>query len=434
MSQSLQKFESSLLGECYYRVLHGSGLPVYVFPKRMVTAHALFAVRYGSVDNVADPSGKKPYPDGIAHFLEHKLFSNEDGSDSFERFSAYGADANAYTSHTGTVYLFTATDRFEESFGELIDFVTHPYFTKETVKKEQGIIAEEIRMCRDNPYDRCYYNMLGGLYHSNPVKEEICGSIRSISQITAGALYDCYRTHYVPENMAIVVCGDLTVERVMQIVDAHVPPDFKGKAPKAVLPAEPRSVCKASVTDYGQVARPIFTIGVKDVAVPADALARIRREIALTVLMEMIFSESGELYNSLLDRQLVSPDFAAELAMSDQFGFMQISGEADEPEDILHEILTHLQTLRKNGLSECDFERVKKVELAEWVKGFDSTEAVAGMLLSFAFKGLDMFAYTELLRELKFEDVKALFETFFDPESFVLSVVRPIEQKNKKGE
>ena len=146
---------------------------------------------------------------------------------------------------------------------------------------------------------------------------------------------------------------------------------------------------------------------------------------------EMIFSESGELYNSLLDRQLVAPDFTAELAISDQYGFMQISGEADDPEAILQEILAHLQTLRQTGLSERDFERVKKVELSEWIKGFDSTEAVAGVLLSFAFKGLDMFSYTDLLQNLHFEDVKTLFETFFDPDLFVLSVVHPIKQKNK---
>ena len=151
MTRSSELFESKLLGERYWRTVHSCGLPIYVFPKDMSTTHALFAVNYGGADNRPDASGKAPFPDGVAHFLEHKLFSNEDGSDSFERFSALGADANAYTSHTRTVYLFSATDHFEESLGELIDFVTHPYFTKESVKKEQGIIAEEIRMCRDNP-------------------------------------------------------------------------------------------------------------------------------------------------------------------------------------------------------------------------------------------------------------------------------------------
>ena len=151
-----ETFYSELLGEAYYRAVHQSGLPIYIFPKKMATTHALLAVHYGSVDQAADGAENTAFPDGVAHFLEHKLFVNEDGSDSFERFTALGADANAYTSHTRTVYLFSATDHFDRSLAELIDFVTHPYFTPDSVAKEQGIIGEEIRMCRDNPYDRCY--------------------------------------------------------------------------------------------------------------------------------------------------------------------------------------------------------------------------------------------------------------------------------------
>ncbi|MBR6727787.1 MAG: insulinase family protein, partial [Clostridia bacterium] len=158
MSNQIKTYESELLGEKYYEIKHKSGLPIYVFPKEMSTTHALLAVKYGSIHNVSADGKEPPFPHGIAHFLEHKLFSNEDGSDSFEHFSAMGADANAYTSHARTVYLFSATERPAEPLAELIDFVTHPYFTAETVQKEQGIIAEEIRMCRDNPYDRCYYN------------------------------------------------------------------------------------------------------------------------------------------------------------------------------------------------------------------------------------------------------------------------------------
>ena len=156
-------FESTLLGECYHRYTHKSGLPVYVFPKKMTATYALFATDFGAVDNAPPRAGMEPLPDGVAHFLEHKLFTNEDGSDAFEEFSALGADANAYTSHTRTVYLFSATDKPLDALDLLVRFVTHPYFTKETVDKEQGIIGEEIRMCQDNPYDRCYYNMLGGL-------------------------------------------------------------------------------------------------------------------------------------------------------------------------------------------------------------------------------------------------------------------------------
>ena len=425
--QTSEIFKSELLGETYYRTTHPCGLPVYVFPKAMSTTHALFAVNYGAADNMPDEAGHTPFPDGIAHFLEHKLFSNEDGSDSFERFSAYGADANAYTSHTRTVYLFSATDRFAESLGELIDFVTHPYFTAASVAKEQGIIAEEIRMCRDNPYDCCYYNMLEGLYHRHPVKREICGSISSIGRITAKTLYDCYHAYYRPENMALVVCGDVTLEAVMKVVNAHMPPFAKGQTVPKISFTEPDHVCKAYVEAYGQVAKPVFAIGVKDVAIPKDAAKRAKRDAGMAILSEMIFSESGELYNRLFDRGLISPEFSADFAITADFGFLQISGESDDPKQVLAEIQNYLQELRVSGLTAADFERCRRVEFAEYMKGFDSPEEIANTLLTFVFDGTDIFDYVNVLDRMRLSDIQSLFDTFFDPCRFTLSVVKPKE-------
>ena len=182
IKETFELVESSLLREKYYRFKHASGLPVYVFPKKLSTTYAIFGTHYGSIDNVFSLNGGESFlsvPDGIAHFLEHKLFANEDGSDSFEHFSAIGADANAYTSFNKTAYLFSCTNNFEAALGELADFVTHPYFTKESVKKECGIIAQEIKMYDDHPSESCYYGMLGGLYKNHSVKRNICGSVES---------------------------------------------------------------------------------------------------------------------------------------------------------------------------------------------------------------------------------------------------------------
>lgn len=430
-----ERFESKLLGEYYERTVHESGLPIYVFPKTMSTTHALLAVNYGSVDNRADAEGgQPPFPDGIAHFLEHKLFSNEDGSDSFERFSAYGADANAYTSHTRTVYLFSATDRVEESLGELIDFVTHPYFTAESVKKEQGIIAEEIRMCRDNPYDRCYYNMLEGLYHDHPVKREICGSVASIKRISAKTLYDCYHTYYRPDNMALVVCGDVTTEQVLAIANKHIPTGNAQKTAHVPPQIEPSHVHHSYVEARGQVAKPVFAIGVKDAEIPADPVARAKRDAGMAILSEMLFSESGELYNRLLDGGLISPDFSADFAITKDFGFLQISGEADDPQRVLEEILAFLRQTREKGLSREDFERCRRVEFAEYIKGFDSPEEIANVLLAFVFDNADLFDYADMLRHMELSFVESLFDSFFAPDRFTLSVVRPEGNSSEKGD
>ena len=345
-----QQFSSPLLGESYTYIKHPSGLAVYVFPKKMTTAHALFATDFGSIDCYLDKEGKHRLPDGVAHFLEHKLFTNEDGSDSFEHFSALGADANAYTSHTRTVYLFSATDHFLDSLAELIGFVTHPFFEKESVDREKGIIGEEIRMCRDNPYDRCYYNMLSGLYSKHPIKTEICGSVRSIAEITPEVLYNAYRTFYHLSNMALVVCGDVTVDEVLSVVDACLPKDV---APAAPIPrirfAEPQNAHIARTEATGQVAKPLFCIGVKEAVIPEDPTERARRDAGLTILSEMVFSPSGDLYRELFESGMISPEFSADYALTRDFGFLQISGEADDPDAVLEKILTYLAKMQKRG-------------------------------------------------------------------------------------
>lgn len=422
MKPAVEVFESQFLGERYYRAVHACGLPIYVFPKNLSATHALLAVNYGSVDRDAG------IPEGVAHFLEHKLFSNEDGSDSFERFSAFGADANAYTSHTKTVYLFTATDRFADSFGELLQFVTHPYFTPESVAKEQGIIGEEIRMCYDNPYDRCYYNMLEGLYHRHPVKNEICGSVKSIAAITDKTLYACYHSYYRPDNMALVVCGNVTLEEILTLAEEHLPKTADHTAVIRPSVIEPDSVHRSRIVTKGQVAKPIFAIGVKDVNVPEDANARAKRDAGMAILSEMLFSESGELYNDLFDKELISPEFSADFALTRGFGFLQISGEADDPDAVLKEVLSFLDRCRREGLSREDFERCRRVEFAEYIKSFDSTEEIANTLLAFVFDGSELFAYADILRNMTFEEIKVLFNEFFVPERFTLSVVKPNRQ------
>ena len=424
--------ESELLGECYYSTVHKSGLPIYVFPKQLSVTHALFAVNYGSIHNVCKKGKKPPFPHGLAHFLEHKLFINEDGSDAFEHFSALGADANAYTSHSKTVYLFSATDNVTEALGELVHFVTHPYFTPESVEKEQGIIAEEIRSCHDNPYDRCYYNMLEGLYHNHPVKKEICGSVRSIGEITDQTLYDCYRAHYRLSNMLLVVCGDVTPEEVLAVADAHLPMVDSESVAKAESVAEPATVHRQRIVGKGQVAKPIFTIGIKDVNVPTDPIERCKRDVGMAILSEMLFSSSGEFYHRLFDAAIISPDFSADYSLLRDIGFMQISGEANDPQRVLDEVVQYLDEVRQKGLSEADFERCRRVEFAEYIKSFDSTEEIASTLLNFVFEGASPFEDVNILKDLQFSEVQEMFATFFDVERMVLSVIEP--RKRTKGE
>jgi len=421
-------FRSDLLGEEYTFTVHESGLRIYVFPKKMTSTYALIATDFGAVDNVPLENGALKIPAGVAHFLEHKLFECEDGSDAFERFSALGADANAYTSHTRTVYLFSCTDHFPEALGELIDFVTHPFFSTKSVKKEQGIIGEEIRMCRDNPYDACYYNMLEGLYAAHPVKIDICGSIASIGEITPEVLYAAYRTYYQLSNMALVVCGDVSPTEVLAVADRYLPRTSAPlNIPRQAVKEAPR-VHRSRVEAKGQVAKPIFSIGVKDTAIPTDPMARLKRDAAMAILCEMLFSESGELYNSLFDEGLISPELSSDYALTRDFAFVQLSGEASDPNLVLSRIKDYIEKVKKTGLSPEDFERARRIEYAEYIKSFDSTEEIAGTLLSFVFEGAELFSYPEVLSSIDLSFVEKLLFEVFDKTHYTLSVIVPKEE------
>ena len=434
IKEAFELFESSLLREKYYRFKHASGLPVYVFPKKLSTTYAIFGTHYGSIDNVFSLNGGESFlsvPDGIAHFLEHKLFANEDGSDSFEHFSAIGADANAYTSFNKTAYLFSCTNNFEAALGELADFVTHPYFTKESVKKECGIIAQEIKMYDDHPSESCYYGMLGGLYKNHSVKRNICGSVESIGKITPELLYDCYRAFYDMSNMALIVCGDVSPEDVAKILDEHLP-----KTPSSVKITRDRSAFAEEPAAYRErverkmkVAKPIFNIGIKDTDIPTDAYARLKKDAAMSILSEILFSRAGKLYSELFESELISPDISYGYTMSETFAFTSIAGEANDPEAVLAKIKEYIRTLKADGLSAADFERSKRVMYAEFVKEFDSTESIANNLLAFIFEGVDIFEYANIISSVTQADVSDLLARSFEDEYFTMSCVFPLDDQ-----
>ncbi len=426
------EFCSSRLRERYECIIHKSGLPIYVFKKKLSTVYAMYGTRYGSVDSTFYLDGKAhTVPDGIAHFLEHKLFANEDGSDSFERFSEYGADANAYTSVNRTVYLFSCTDRFGDSLRELLCFVNHPHFTEHNVAQERDIIAQEIGMYEDSPAEACYYGMLEGLYHTHSVRRNICGTLASIGQITPDLLYDCYHTFYRPDNMALVVCGDVSTEEILTIADECLPTDLP---PTVALrqdeaQAEPPHVLQSRVKKHMQVSKPLFNIGFKDTDIPKDPTARQKKDACMAILNELIFCRAGQLYNELFESGLISPELTYGYTVTDTFAFNAIAGEADEPEAVLHRITAYIEELRSRPFLTEDFVRAKRVMYAEFVKEFDSAEGIASNLLGAVFDGYELFSYLDVLDSVTVQDVAEAFTHCFAPETLTLSVVYPIAEE-----
>lgn len=427
----MERVKSSLLGEEYTHIKHKSGLDIYVYPKKLTTAYAVFGTHYGAIDNGFMLEGEgdvTEVPGGIAHFLEHKMFTNEDGSDSFERFSELGADANAYTSYDKTVFLFSCTSNFSECLAELLDFVTHPFFTEESVAKEQGIIGEEIGMYDDNPATRSYYGMLEGLYSVHDIKKNICGTVESISKITPELLYRCHRVFYNLSNMALVVCGNVTPSEVIDIADKHLCEQEPVRIIRRAV-NEPNCVARERTERRMQLAKPIFDIGIKDTRPPSDPALRERREVAMSIVLDLIFSQTGELFGELYENGMISPSLSCAYTVSENFGFCAVSGEADDPDAIYRRVKEYVLKKREEGFSEEDFERCRKVFYSSFVRGLDSAEDIANDLIEFVFDGYDYFGYADIISTITLGEVMETFRSSFGEECFTLSAVFPLENE-----
>ena len=422
----IKRFDSALLGEQYYKIDHDSGLAVFVFPKNLSTTYGVFSVNFGG--NAIEYSlgdERVVLPQGCAHFLEHKLFENEDGSNADDVFSSLGAYDNAYTSNERTAYLFSTTDNVEDALSHLLYFVTHPYFTEQTVKKEIGIIAEEIRGCIDDPYDRCYMNMLDAMYFENPVKNEICGSEESISRITPEVLYRCCKDFYAPENMVLAISGNITPEKALEIVDREIGKEKKDFGAKFVGFDEPKEVKKPYVEKMMPVGKPLFCIGVKDCDIPESPYERYKKTAGMNMLLHVMLSEAGEFYLEMLEKGMLSPGFDSGYSASPNSAYVMISGESDDPEALLERIKEHITECRMKGINKADFDREKKCVYASYISDFDSTEDIAFALTGYAYDNIDVFEYPDIIESVTFEYVKELLDSAFKDEYFVLSAIKP---------
>jgi predicted Zn-dependent peptidase len=368
-------------------------------------------------------------PDGIAHFLEHKMFECEGGVDAFELYAKTGASANAYTSNTMTAYLFSCTEKFDESLEILLDFVTHPYFTEATVQKEQGIIGQEIRMYDDHPGARLEKGLLQAMYEKNKMRIDIAGTTESIAEITADTLYKCYYTFYNLNNMALCVCGDVSVDQVMAVCDKVLK-----DAPKQTIIRdyedgdEKREVYKKRSVCELHVSKPIFAIGVKDMDISADPKMRMKKAYGMSILNEMLYSQSSEFYNELYDRNLIAHDLSSSAEHTKYCSFIQISSESSDPEAVYDYFVEYIAKMQKNGLDVDEFELAKRTIYASSVKSFDSTDDIANNLIYNVFDGGDILDAPEVISSIDIDYVSELLNSMYKEEYYAMSVVNPIKK------
>lgn len=427
----LNKKTNSLTGETLYYGTHSSGLDIYIMPKEGYSgSYAIFGTKYGSVDSKFIVPGEKEVtevPDGIAHYLEHKMFDQPDGSNVFDKFSRYGGNANAFTSFNITAYLFSATSNVEENLKALLDYVQSPYFTEESVQKEQGIIGQEIRMYDDSGDWKVFFNFIGCLYNDNPVKKEIAGTVESISKITADYLYKCYNTFYNLSNMAIVVTGNVNARKILEVIEGGI----KKNEPfdeeiKRIYPEEKKEVCKKYAEQSLSVAMPLFMTGFKDNDTGYGGKKLLKKSIETEILLKMIFGKSSRLYKKLYDGGFITQNFSSEYEMQPDYAFSSISGESKEPQKVYDMIMEEIDRIGSEGLNEDDYNRIKKVIWGDYIRSYDDIEGYSVTYLQMQFKGIDYFDYYDVYKEVTFDDVKKRFKEHFVKENSALSVVKPI--------
>ncbi len=422
-------FKNEELNQKLYYKKSNKGLDVYFMPKKGFTKqYASFSTRYGSIDNKFVPLGEDEIievPEGIAHFLEHKLFEEPD-INVFDKFSKLGSSANAFTSFTQTSYLFSSTEKFYENLKLLVKFVQNPYFTDENIQKEKGIIAQEIKMYEDDASWRVFFNALNALYHNHPVKIDIAGTVESIQKIDKDLLYTCYRTFYNNSNMNLFIVGDLSFDQIMKEIESVEVENLRTSEDiKRIFPNEPEKINKKLIEEEMATSNPLFYIGFKDLNLGLEGREDVKKDMISNILLDMLFGESSEFYNELYSKGEISSHFGAYYTGNYNFGHSFVVGEADNPKKIYQNVIEHISKPCEQTLDIESFNRVKSNEIGNFIMNFDSVDYIGNIGANFALSDFNILDYLDLLREIEFKDIIERYNEHLNEDNSILSIINP---------
>ncbi|MCY8718366.1 EF-P 5-aminopentanol modification-associated protein YfmH [Bacillus sp. S10C12M] len=410
----IKPIEYEQLQETLYHEKMPNGLDVYVLPKKGFNkTYAVFTTKYGSIDNRFVPLDKNEMvhvPDGIAHFLEHKLFEKADG-DVFQDFSKQGASANAFTSFTRTAYLFSSTSNVERNLETLIDFVQDPYFTEKTVEKEKGIIGQEINMYDDNPDWRLYFGVIENMYKEHPVRIDIAGTVESISHITKDLLYECYETFYHPSNMLLFIVGPVDPEAIISQVreNQERKPYTDQPEIKREEVEEQEAVFRKEKEIKMNVQGPKCLVGLKSKNPFKLGKELLKHELSMNLLLESLFGKSSAQYESLYEKGYIDETFSFDFTAEYGFGFAAIGGDTPEPDQLAENISSML--LRAGELITAEkIELARKKKIGTFLKALNSPEYIANQFTRYAFLDMSLFDVVTVLEQITFEDVQQVIK------------------------
>lgn len=427
----MQVIENLKVKEKLYMEKLENGLTVMLIPKPGTQKkYMIWGTNYGSNDSTFIVPGEETettVPNGVAHFLEHKLFEQENGTNSLDVLTALGVNANAYTTNDHTAYLFECTDNFFPAMDELMDYVQHPYFTDENVEKEKGIIGQEIMMYDDYPDWKVYLNAINAMYHNHPIKIDVVGTIETVNQINKEILYKCYQTFYNPSNMVLVICGDFVPEEMLEEVKKRLINTKANGEIKRIYPEEPTEIVKEKVEQNLEVSRPIYTIGIKDSREKCSLENKneiVKKHIAIEILLNLIIGRSSNLYKKLYQEELTYSQPSLDYEFSKNYAHILIAGQSKDPEKIYELFKQEVRKFKEQGINVEDFERIKKMIYGGYVKEFNDVSDIARMFLADYFKGINSFDYLEEMESINVEYLEQVLKNVFREDKMVISIVK----------
>ena len=415
------------IGEEVIWVTLDNGLPVCIVPKKGFSRkYALFATRYGGMDMRFRLNGQwLDTPAGIAHYLEHKMFDTEDGN-ALQELAMNGAEPNAFTSNAITCYYFDSTEKFYENLEILLSFVSVPYFTDESVEKEQGIIGQEIGMIEDNPEWQVYKQLMQSLYHTSPARTPVAGSVESIREITAQTLYDCHRAFYTPANMCLVVVGDVEPQQVLDIARRVLPKDSGELIERDYGAEEPTEAARAYAEEHMEVSMPSFLVGFK--CPPQHGGEEQHRFAAIGELAcDVLMGESSPLFTRLYSQGLINGTFDSAYDLLPGAAYVFCGGDSNDPEAVQQAVLDEARRVVREGVDPAYVQRLRRASFGASIKSLNSFEAIASTAAEGCFQGYDPFRFPEVYDSITQQDLLDFIRDNIRPERMALSIIYPKE-------
>lgn len=413
-----------LIDEKVYEHKLDNGLKLFIIPKPgFQKTFVTYTTQFGSLDNHFKPIGSQKFvkvPDGVAHFLEHKLFEKEE-EDLFTAFAEENAQANAFTSFDRTSYLFSATSNIESNIKRLLDMVETPYFTEETVNKEKGIIAQEIKMYQEQPGYKLMFNTLRAMYSNHPIRVDIAGSVDSIYEITKDDLYLCYETFYHPSNMVLFIVGDVNPQNMIDLVEQHEAKRNKTNQPKIERAEinEPIEVSQHSVTEQMKLQSPRLMLGFKNQPLKESSEKYVQRDLEMTFFYELIFGEETDFYQNLLNKDLIDETFGYQFVLEPSYSFSIITSATHQPDELKELLINELKKYTGQLADQEAFDLLKKQFIGEFISSLNSPEYIANQYAKLYFEGVSVFDMLEIVENITLESVNETSKLFLNFEQLV---------------